>query len=122
MIYLGSIPARAGEPPVTNPARTYSRVYPRSRGGTKPTHRGSYSSRGRGYGSAYGHGAGYNQGGTAWYGVYGRPDLVYPTGGHSYGSSGSHGSRADWCRATYRSYNPYTGYYRAYSGRLIYCG
>ena len=82
----------------------------------------SYSSRGRGYGSAYGHGAGYNQGGTAWYGAYGRPDLVYPTGGHSYGSSGSHGSRADWCRATYRSYNPYTGYYRAYSGRLIYCG
>ena len=82
----------------------------------------SYSSRGRGYGSAYGYGAGHDQGGTTWYGAYGRPDLVYPTGGHSYGSSGSHGNRADWCRATYRSYNPYTGFYRAYSGRLIYCG
>ena len=82
----------------------------------------SYSSRGRGYGSAYGYGGGGNQGGTAWYGAYGRPDLVYPAGGHSYGSSGAHGNRADWCRATYRSYNPYTGYYRAYSGRLIYCG
>ena len=32
------------------------------------------------------------------------------------------GSRSDWCRANYRSYDPRTGYYRAYSGRLIYCG
>lgn len=76
------------------------------------------STRGRGYGSAYG----YSQGGTAYYGAYGRPDLVYPGGGRSYGSYASHGGRADWCRANYRSYNPYTGYYRAWSGRLIYCG
>ncbi len=82
----------------------------------------SYSSRGRGYGSAYGQATDHTRGGAAWYGAYGRPDLVYPAGGHSYGSSGSYGNRADWCRATYRSYNPYTGFYRAYSGRLIYCG
>lgn len=77
-----------------------------------------YTSRGRGYGS----GVSYNPGGTAYQGAYGRPDLVYPAGSRSYGSGGSQASRADWCRAAYRSYNPYTGYYRAYSGRLIYCG
>jgi hypothetical protein len=27
-----------------------------------------------------------------------------------------------WCRANYRSYDPHTGYYRAYSGRWVYCG
>lgn len=80
---------------------------------------GRYSStRGRGYGPAYG----YSQGGTAYYGAYGRPDLVYPGGGRSHDSYASHGGRAEWCRANYRSYNPYTGYYRAWSGRLIYCG
>ncbi|HWQ85231.1 hypothetical protein [Brevundimonas sp.] len=77
-----------------------------------------HSTRYRGYGSA----RGYSQGGAAWYGAYGRPDLVYPAGGRSYGSHGSYGSRADWCRANHRSYNPHTGYYRAYSGRLIWCG
>ncbi len=77
--------------------------------------------RGHGYGQGgYGHGD-YGQGGAAYYGAYGRPDLVYPAGGRSYGS-GAYGSRADWCRANYRSYDPYTGYYRGYSGRLIYCG
>lgn len=87
--------------------------------------RHSYSSGTRGHGSAYGYGgASYNQGGSAYYGAYDRPDVVYPNGGHSYGQSGygSFGSRAAWCRASYRSYNPHTGYYRAYSGRLIYCG
>lgn len=77
-----------------------------------------YSTRSRGHGSAYG----ASQGGSAWYGAYGRPDLVYPAGGRTYSGPHSHGSRADWCRATYQSYNPHTGYYRAYSGRLIYCG
>lgn len=81
-----------------------------------------YSRRGRGYGSAHGYGAGSDQGGAAFYGAYGRPDLVYPNAGRPYGSNGSQRSRADWCRATWRSYNPHTGYYRAYSGRLIYCG
>jgi hypothetical protein len=75
-----------------------------------------YSTRHRGYGSGYG----YDQGGAAYYGAYGRPDLVYPAGGHGY--QASYGSRADWCRANYRSYDPRSGYYRAYSGRLIYCG
>jgi hypothetical protein len=70
-----------------------------------------YSPR-RGYGSAYDYG--HAQGSTTYHGAYGRPDHVYP------GSGGS--SRADWCRATYRSYDPASGYYRAYSGRLVYCG
>jgi hypothetical protein len=74
-----------------------------------------YSTRHRGYGSTY------DQGGAAYYGAYGRPDLVYPAGGRGYDSH-SYGSRADWCRANYRSYDPCSGYYRAYSGRLIYCG
>jgi hypothetical protein len=78
-----------------------------------------YSTRHRGYGSSYGHG--YNQGGAAYYGAYGRPDLVYPAGGRG-DASGAYGGRADWCRANYRSYDPRSGYYRAYSGRLIYCG
>ncbi|MGZ9099085.1 MAG: hypothetical protein ACXW3O_05220 [Brevundimonas sp.] len=77
----------------------------------------------RGYGQAYGHA----RGSTTWHGAYGRPDHVYPGGGVSYGgySNGygsGYGGRADWCRANYRSYDPRTGYYRAYSGRLIYCG
>lgn len=84
-------------------------------------HGGGYS-RGypsRGYGPAYGHA----QGSTTYHGAYGRPDHVYPGGGVSYGGySGGYGGRADWCRANYRSYDPRTGYYRAYSGRLIYCG
>lgn len=73
-----------------------------------------YSNRDRGHG--------YDQGGGAYYGAYGRPDLVYPAGERGYRSRASHGDRADWCRANYRSYDPRTGYYRAYSGRLIYCG
>jgi hypothetical protein len=79
-----------------------------------------YSTRNRGYG--YGSNHGHVQGGSAYYGAYGRPDLVYPAGGPSYGSYDSYGSRADWCRANYRSYDPRSGYYRGYSGRLIYCG
>lgn len=77
-----------------------------------------YSTRTRGYGSSHG----YDHGGAAYYGAYGRPDLVYPSGGRDHGSHASSGSRADWRRTNYRSYDPRSGYYRAYSGRLIYCG
>ena len=28
----------------------------------------------------------------------------------------------EWCAARYRSYDARSGYYRAYSGRLIFCG
>lgn len=70
----------------------------------------------------YGYNPGYRQygqpAGTAYHGAYGRPDLVYPDGG----SHGRDPGRVDWCRATYRSYDPGSGYYRAYSGRLIFCG
>ena len=77
--------------------------------------------RGYGYGSRYGYGR--QDGGTAYYGAYGRPDLVYSGGGHGYGSGGARDPRRiDWCRASYRSYDLHSGYYRAYSGRLIWCG
>lgn len=94
-----------------------------SRGPQGSSHSRGYSSHGR-----YGHGYGSGQGATAYHGAYGRPDLVYPSGGHGggYGSYGRSGARdphrIDWCRATYRSYDPGSGFYRAYSGRLIYCG
>lgn len=87
-----------------------------------------YSSR-RGYGSAWNYG--HAQGSTTYHGAYGRPDHVYPGGGVSHGGYGGghgggynsgYGSRSDWCRANYRSYDPRTGYYRAWSGRLVYCG
>ncbi len=74
------------------------------------------------YGSAHRHPPAYGQGGaTPYYGAYGRPDLVYPGSGSAYGG-GRDARRVEWCRRTYRSYDPRTGYYRAYSGRLIYCG
>lgn len=91
------------------------------------TGRNYYSSQsGRGYGR-----------GTTYYGAYGQPDVVYavPTGGYgpSHGGySGGYGQghgynnrnqgRIEWCRSAYRSYDPQSGYYRAYSGRLVYCG
>lgn len=81
-----------------------------------------YSTRQRGYGYA---GRGYGSGaGTAYYGAYGRPDVVYPGGAHGgYADGGARDPRRiDWCRASYRSYDPSSGYYRAYSGRLIWCG
>ena len=106
-------------------------------GGGNGYNRYGYS-RGQGYGSSYGNG--YSSGGTAYYGAYGRPDLVYPggrgrsytsgyTGGYGSGYGGGHGQigardprRVDWCRSSYRSYDPASGYYRAYSGRLVFCG
>ena len=81
-----------------------------------------YGSYGRG---SYGHGAyAYSGGGgqTAWYGAYGRPDLVSGGGGRGAYDGRRDPRRADWCRATYRSYDPASGYYRGYSGQLIYCG
>lgn len=78
----------------------------------------------------------YNQG-TQYYGAYGRPDQVYPgsgyggqVGGNQYGSQyGGYAAggardvnRSAWCASQYRSYDPVSGYYRAYSGRLIFCG
>jgi hypothetical protein len=88
-----------------------------------------YSTRRRGYGHGqdYGYGGGgHGSAGTAYHGAYGRPDLVYPGGGRG-GYGPAHGGgrdpgRVDWCRAAYRSYDARTGYYRAYSGRLIFCG
>jgi hypothetical protein len=77
----------------------------------------------RGYGSAY---YGHGQGGTTYEGAYGRPDVVFPGGGYGGYQGGYQGGRdarrIDWCRATYRSYDPGSGYYRAYSGRLVWCG
>ncbi|HEY0601198.1 BA14K family protein [Brevundimonas sp.] len=87
-------------------------------------HDGRYSTRRRGYGHGYSYGQGYGYGqGAVYHGAYGRPDVVH---GGGYGRQ-DHGGRRDpgridWCRATYRSYDPGSGYYRAYSGRLIYCG
>lgn len=90
----------------------------------------SYGSSHRGRG--YGHAAGgyvyqpYNQG-TQYYGAYGRPDQVYPGSGYGgrVGQSAGYGrdnDRSAWCAATYRSYDPVSGYYRAYSGHLVFCG
>lgn len=83
-------------------------------------HQGS----GYGYGSRRGYG---HDGGAAYYGAYGRPDVVYG-GGRGRGGHGGYGQgardprRIDWCRASYRSYDPSSGYYRAYSGHLVWCG
>ncbi|GAA0650672.1 BA14K family protein [Brevundimonas lenta] len=78
-----------------------------------------YRSHQRGYGSAYGYGHG--SGGTTYEGAYGRPDVVFPGGGRAY-AGGRDVRRMDWCRANYRSYDPASGYYRGYSGELIFCG
>ncbi|WP_395945266.1 BA14K family protein [Brevundimonas sp.] len=91
--------------------------------------RGYYTSGGRyAHGHSYGR-YGYSQGAAVYPGAYGRPDLIYPGGGYGYGprygqayGPGRDGRRIDWCRATYRSYDPASGYYRAYSGQLIFCG
>ncbi|WP_417230015.1 BA14K family protein [Brevundimonas sp.] len=74
-----------------------------------------YSSSRRGYGHAP-----LNTGrAEAWHGAYGRPDLVYSNTGYR---DGRDPHRVAWCRSSYRSYDPASGYYRAYSGRLVYCG
>lgn len=81
-----------------------------------------WSSYPAGYRPGYGHGHGQS-GGEAWSGAYGRPDLVYPGGGHGGWSHGVRDPRRiDWCRASYRSYDPASGYYRTYDGRWVFCG
>jgi hypothetical protein len=92
----------------------------------RPYSSGRYRS---GYGYGYGHGYrpqghGYGQApAAAYYGSYGRPDLVYPSSGYGGGHAGGRDSgRAAWCASRYRSYDPGSGYYRAYSGRLVFCG
>ena len=76
-------------------------------------------------------------GGPAVYqGQYGRPDVVY-SGGYSHGQTyadphghnhagyaqyGRDPQRINWCCIQYRSYDPATGYYTAYSGQRIFCG
>lgn len=86
-----------------------------------------------GYARNYGYGYGYRYvhpayGANVYPGAYGRPDLVYPSAGYGYAPGygqdygGRDPGRIDWCRRAYRSYDPGSGYYRAYSGRLIYCG
>ena len=76
------------------------------------------------YGRSYGRGYGssYSSGGAVYPGAYGRPDLVYPSGRGGHASSARSQARIDWCRWNYRSYDPASGYYRAYSGRLVWCG
>ncbi|CAN5382771.1 hypothetical protein BH09PSE1_BH09PSE1_01360 [soil metagenome] len=76
-------------------------------------------------------------GGPAVYpGEYGRPDVVYSGGyrqggqyadpyGHDHSGYGQYGrdpQRVNWCCIQYRSYDPTTGYYTAYSGERIFCG
>lgn len=72
----------------------------------------------------------YNQG-RQYYGAYGRPDQVYPGSGYGgqvrayYGGGHAEGrdpARSSYCASRYRSYDPISGYYRAYSGRLVFCG
>lgn len=85
---------------------------------------GGYYGRGRGYGYGYG----YQPAGQAYYGAYGRPDLVYggSSYGYGYGAQTYNGprdpGRIAYCRARFRSYDPGSGFYRGYSGRLIFCG
>lgn len=75
-----------------------------------------------GYGYGQGHGSSYSGGGTVYPGAYGRPDLVYGGGRGGYSGGPRDQARIDWCRWNYRSYDPSSGYYRAYSGRLVWCG
>jgi hypothetical protein len=110
----------------------------RARAGHGPWNGNQGYGHGRGYGYSYsgrrdyeyGHdyglrNYGHASGSTTYEGAYGRPDHVFPGGGRSYGGSYSGGrnpGRIDWCRNNYRSYDPYSGYYRGYSGQLIFCG
>lgn len=66
--------------------------------------------------------SGYSHGPSVYPGAYGRPDLIYPGGGSTYGHVGRDSRRMDWCRSAYRSYDPASGYYRTYDGRLVFCG
>lgn len=90
----------------------------------REVHGGGYVHYGRGHGYGGHHHGRYAdtaRGASAWPGAYGRPDLVYPATGHGYAGARDP-RRIEWCRWNYRSYDPASGYYRAYSGRLVYCG
>lgn len=82
---------------------------------------GGYAPR-PGYGYSPAH-AGYGPvaGAQVHHGAYGRPDLVYGGGG-GWAAPGRDPGRIAWCQSRYRSYNPHTGYYLAYSGRYVFCG
>ena len=80
------------------------------------------SSYGQGYGYGRGYGSSHHNGGAVYPGAYGRPDLVYGGGRGGYSGGPRDQARIDWCRWNYRSYDPSSGYYRAYSGRLVWCG
>jgi hypothetical protein len=73
-----------------------------------------------------GYGYSYSSGPGVYPGAYGRPDLVYPGGGsadgHDRPAYGRDARRVDWCRSAYSSYDPASGYYRTYDGRLVFCG
>lgn len=97
--------------------------YGYSRHGRGYGYGGGYGYQRRGYGSSYYGYGGHGQGGTRYDGAYGRSDVVFPGGGYRGGHAGGRdGRRIDWCRANYRSYDPNSGYYRAYSGQLVWCG
>ena len=90
--------------------------------------------------SGYGYGGSNYGGSQAYYGEYGRPDVIYSGGGYGgyasgqvygdryghdhsgYATGGRDPQRINWCCAEYRSYDPRTGYYTAYSGRPVFCG
>lgn len=79
----------------------------------------SHHQRGYSYSGNWGHAAGS----ATYEGAYGRPDHVYPGSGYRpRASAGRDPHRIAWCRHTYRSYDPHSGYYRTYDGRLTFCG
>ncbi|MDO1557888.1 BA14K family protein [Brevundimonas sp. 2R-24] len=69
--------------------------------------------------SSYGHGyvyrrhSSYGHGYTPGYGYGHQP---------SYDHGGRDWDRVRWCEARFRSYDPRTGYYRTYDGRMRWCG
>lgn len=69
--------------------------------------------------TSYPRGYGRASGADVWPGAYGRPDLVYSSGGRD---GARDPRRIDWCRSAYRSYDPASGYYRTYDGQLTFCG
>ena len=67
---------------------------------------------------------GWRAGATVYPGAWGRPDVVYSGRDAGYAPDRAHRDpqRMGWCSARYRSYDPDTGYYLAYSGQSVFCG